>query len=144
MLKLNANKTQACYISRQNRNNDKPLIFLNNTPIVYSDSVVSLGVTIQNNLEWDRFIMKQCGKIYSVLRNLRYNAYFLHQDTKVKLFKSLLYPHLIFCDFVTTQASANILKKLKVALNCCIRFVYNLNRYARVSHLHWLFIRQIP
>lgn len=79
--------------------------------------------------------LRQCGKIYASLRTLKMKTHFLRPATKLLLFKSLIYPHFISCDFVIPQASAYAIGRLKVALNCCVRFIYNINRFSHVSHL---------
>lgn len=54
---------------------------------------------------------------------------------KIKLFKSLILPHFIYCDFLFSNATASALNRLRVALNACVRYVFNLTRYSHVSHL---------
>lgn len=134
-LSLNVNKSYAILIGDNRLILDKPCLRLNGSVLPFVNSVTSLGYRIQNNLEWDGFLNEQCGKIYGALRSLQLSACFLSVDTKIKLFKALILPHFMTCDFLMMQASAASLNKLKVALNSCIRFVFNLNRFSHVSHL---------
>ena len=90
---------------------------------------------MQSNFEWDTFALRQCGKIYSCLSSLKKTSCFLPVETKITLFKSLIYPHFIFCDLFLNNFSAASFSRLRVALNACIRFVFNKSRFASVSHL---------
>lgn len=135
-LLLNPSKTSALFITHRHSNRIlQPIIELNNTVIAFVDEGVSLGITIQSNFKFDKFIFKQCGKIYASLRTLYAVSSFLNRDIKLKLFKSLILPHFIACDFFLSESSMYAESRLKIALNACVRFVFNLNKYARVSHL---------
>lgn len=135
-LLLNADKTCALFLSHSHSNSFlKPILKLNNTEIPFLDEGVSLGITIQSNFKFDKFIFKQCGKIYASLRTLYALSTFLSTDIKLKLFKSLIFPHFVACDFLLSESSMYAQSRLQVALNSCIRFVFNLDKYASVSHL---------
>lgn len=110
-------------------------MILNGSLLPFVNTVASLGYKIHENLKWDHFLNEQCGKIYGRLRSLQLCASFLSTDVKIKLFKTLILPHFIACDFLLIQASSVAFNKLKVALNCCVRFVFNLNTFSHVSHL---------
>lgn len=126
------------FLSHSQSNNIlKPTLKLNNTVIAYLEEGVSLGITIQPNFKFDKFIFKQCGKIYASLRTLYAVSSFLSTDIKLKLFKSLVLPHFIACDFLLTESSMYAESRLQVALNACVRFVFSLNKYDRVSHLQY-------
>lgn len=134
-LSLNVNKSYAMFLTDHVGSARKPDLLLNGTNLPFVNSASSLGVKIQENFEWDNFLAEQCGKIYGKLRSLQLCANFLNVETKLKLFKALILPHFISCDFLLTQASSLFFNKLKVALNSCIRFVFNLTRFQHVSHL---------
>ncbi|XP_039448705.1 uncharacterized protein LOC120427855 [Culex pipiens pallens] len=55
--------------------------------------------------------------------------------TRLKLFKSLILPHFLFGEILHVNPSASAMDRLRISLNCCVRFVYGLNRYDHVSHL---------
>ena len=80
-------------------------------------------------------INQQCGKIYSCLRSLNSTASSAPTNVRLKLFKALVLPHFLFGDLLHISPNASSINRLRVALNFCVRFVYGLNRYARVSHL---------
>lgn len=140
-LTLNTRKTKALFISNcAFLNSLKPFLKLNNEVIEFVEHATSLGIRIESNLEWDSYILSQCGKIYACLRTLSKCASFLPSRTKLKLFKSLIFPHFLACDFLLDSVSLLTFNKLKVALNTCIRYIFSLNRYSSVSHLHHLLI----
>lgn len=141
MLKLNSRKTNALFISCSSFHETlKPTLILNQETVEYVESAASLGIRVQSNFEWDKYAMSQCGKIYACLRSLYSTSQFLKCETKVKLFKSLILPHFMACDFLLDELSAFTFNRLRVALNACSRYCFNLNRYSNISHLQYLLI----
>lgn len=58
------------------------------------------------------------------------------KSAKLKLFKALILPHFVYGDFIYSNALISSVDKLRIAFNACVRYVFNLTRYSRVSHLH--------
>lgn len=134
LLKLNAKKTNALLISRYIQV-EYPEIKIGNETIGFVDRATSLGFTVGNNFKWDSYVLGQCGKIYGSLRSLYTKASLLSTNVKLKLFKTFILPYFISCDFLFFNVSSNTQERLKVALNSCVRFVYNLKRQDHVTHL---------
>lgn len=133
-LRLNASKTQALFI-RRNANGEYPSLNIDNETISFVDSAKSLGFIIQSDFNWDKHILSQCGRVYSCLRTLYSKKHVLHHSTKLKIFKSFIMPHFISCDFLIGCASVLTQERLRIALNSCIRFIFNLGRMDSVTHL---------
>lgn len=134
LLPLNAVKSRVMFISRSRCPPALPSIRLGNDDLEYVNKFTNLGIVIQNNLEWEGHINLQCSKIYGSLRSLRITANMLPSAVKLRIFKSLILPHLSYgCEFLT-NASARAIDRLRVALNCCIRWIFNLSRYDSVTH----------
>lgn len=141
MLSLNIKKTHAIFISNTRSNLClKPTIVLNNETIEFIDHATSLGVIIDEKFSFDKFILNQCGKIIAVLRTLNKSSSSFNVETKLKLFKSLIFPYFVACDYLLFDVSSFALSRLRIALNSCVRFVFNLNRFSRVSHLQYRLI----
>lgn len=137
-LQVNPAKSKAIYISSQRRLNSgfpDARVVLDGQSIEWTESANNLGFIFQNNLQWDSLIAQQCGKIYASLRTLYNCAPTAPTATKLKLFKSLILPHFLFGDVLHVYPSASSFDRLRVALNCCVRYVYGLSRYDHVSHL---------
>lgn len=136
LLPINPSKTKAMFVSRHRNQVLLPDLLINNEPIEYVDRASNLGIIFQNNLEWNHQVNSQCGKIYGSLRHLKLTAGILPVHIKIKLFKSLLQPHLSYGIELIINASAASLDRLRVCFNHCVRWVFNLSRYSRVTHLH--------
>lgn len=135
LLPINASKTKVMFISRHTHIDSLPIFYLGDDKLEYVDKVSNLGFIIQNNLEWDSHVNNMCGKIYGGLRLLKLSSNMLPTNVKLQLFKSLLLPHLIYGDVFLLNASARAIDRLRIALNCCVRYVFNLSRFSSVSHL---------
>lgn len=140
LLHVNPSKTKAMFISKLKTLPTFPAIFFDGQRVEFYDQLNNLGVIFTSNLSWDTFINSQCGKIYGTLKTLNMISKHLDTSMKIKLFKSLVLPHFTYGDFVYSNASALSLNKLRVALNACIRYVFNLNRFSHVSHLQNILI----
>lgn len=137
-LLVNPTKSKAVFVRSQNRRiAAQPLqdIEMDGMRIEWADKVINLGYVFQNDLKWDGLVAQQCGKIYAGLRSLYSCVPTAPVSTKLKLFKTLILPHFLFGDSFLLNPSASCFNRLRVALNCCVRYVYDLNRYAHVSHL---------
>lgn len=133
-LKLNARKTQALQITRSS-NVEILNLKIGIETIRFVDNATSLGFIIQNDFQWDKFVLSQCGKVYATLRCFQLKGSFLNKETKLKIFKSFILPYFMSCDFLLPSVSMRTLDRLRVSLNACVRFVFNLGRLDRVSHL---------
>lgn len=137
-LYLNPAKSKAIYVTgNQRRASSFPVspVVMNGQFIEWSESASNLGFIFQSNLQWDALVAQQCGKIYASLRTLYNCTLAAPTATKLKLFKSLILPHFLFGDVLHVHPSANSFERLRVALNCCVRYVFGLHRLDPVSHL---------
>lgn len=135
LLSINPTKTKALLISKLRIPPDFPNLNLNGSQISFVTEANNLGLIFKNNLEWDLQIKSQCKKIYIALKQLTLTTKHLDVETKLCLFKSLIFPHFIYTDFIYSNASGMHVDRLRIALNACVRYVFNLNRYSHVSHL---------
>lgn len=136
LLPINPTKTKAMLISKNRNTIAYPDLFFNGEQIEFVDKVSNLGITFTSSLSWDDHINAQCGKIYGCLKKLNMTTRHFSTSTKLKLFKSLILPHFVFGDFLIANALISSIDKLRLALNACVRYVFKLTRYSRVSHLH--------
>lgn len=136
LLMVNPAKTKAMLINRSRFSPRTPDLFLGNEMIEFVEQASNLGMIFTSNLSWDPQVNQQCRKIYYALKQLNLTTRHLDIQTKIKLFKTLILPHFIFCDFIYSNASLAIMNRLRLALNRCVRYVYNLSRFSRVTHLH--------
>lgn len=138
-LMINQSKSIAMLIRNQRRRARSaeflPELMIDGVPIIWKDSVNNLGYVFQNDMQWDGLVSQQCGKIYAGLRSLAHCVNQAPVATRLKLFKSLIMPHFLFGDSFLLNPGVGTLNRLRVALNCCVRFVYKLNRFAHVSYL---------
>lgn len=135
LLSINPAKTKALLITKLKTKPDFPNLIMNGAQICFVNEANNLGLIFRDNLEWDLQIKSQCRKIYISLKQLTLTTKHLDVNTKLKLFRSLIFPHFIYTDFIYSNANGMHIDRLRIALNACVRYVFNLNRMSRVSHL---------
>lgn len=124
LLPINTTKTKAVFINRHRRSHfSMPELIMNNEQIQFADQVNNLGVIFNSKLDWEPQINSQVGKIYGILKQLSLTTNHLSYQMKIKLFKSLIYPHFIYNDFIYLNATANSLNKLA---SCCTQFLHSI------------------
>jgi hypothetical protein len=121
MILLNPNKTKAMFICRSW------------AAFPYSSKVCGLGMTLNGRLPFDDHINDQCSRVHYSLQNLWSASEYISSELKLKPVKALVIPHFLFGDVLFRMANSTGLRKLEVAFNNCVRFVYGLWRYDQVS-----------
>lgn len=133
LLPINPSKTKALLMSNLRSPPTPPSLIMSGERIEFLDRANNLGVIFNSNLDWSSHINVQVGKVYGTLKKLNILTRNFDIATKLKLFKTLIYPHFIYGDFIFGNASAIAIDRLRVALNACVRYVYNLSRYESVT-----------
>lgn len=96
-------------------------------------SVKNLGVIFNDTLTWTNQINSAVGKIYGMLRNLWPTHSFTPISTRKLIANAYLMPCLLYGCEVFANSDAISKRKLNVAYNNIIRYVFGLSRYAHIS-----------
>lgn len=135
-MKLNPAKSVAMLCSKDEINFlDFPTVEIDNEVITYVKDIKYLGYRINKNLTCCSAISDTIRNIYFGLRSLRSSSDLLLPKMKIRLIKSLIMPYFTFNCSVYPILDCECRRRLNVALNDCIRFIYNVPRYSSVSHL---------
>lgn len=110
-----------------------PELSLNGVALSFKTKVKNVWVWMNNSLTWDDHITQVCAKVYGSLRSLRTMRIYPPQHVRLKLVRTLLIPHLLYCDLLFASSTAVSLRRLLVAFNSCIRYVHNLRRFDHIS-----------
>ncbi|CAG9094385.1 unnamed protein product [Plutella xylostella] len=122
-----------------------PPITFDGVNIPFADKVKNLGILIDTNLTWVPQICEVSRKIFASSASLRRLRNFLPTATKISLAQTLLLPILDYADACYSDITQEQLNKLERLQNFCIRFIFGLRKYDRISEyrnkLKWLPIR---
>ena len=96
---------------------------LNDVKLVKVDSIKYLGVTISNDLNWDKHIQSICNKGNKILGILYRNLSFCSRDVKLAAYKGLLRPVLEYACCVWDPHQSYLQDKLESIQRRSARFV---------------------
>ncbi|XP_039303528.1 isoprenyl transferase-like [Solenopsis invicta] len=118
---LNAAKTQAIIFGSARYINAinvtlLPNLSVGDIAIEFLTHIKYLGVTIANNLSWDRQLAS-LRKVGSVLYQLRLSRHFLPETLRSRLVKAFIFPHFDYCCTAVTNITAEQNLKLYRAMN---------------------------
>lgn len=126
-LRINPNKTVAMCIGSENQKSAIEKYFklnIDNSDIDWVTSAKNLGVIIDNNLSFNGHVEHVFKTSFFKLKALYRFKYQLSRELKLKLVKTLIYPHLDYCCSVyynfLPQYNKNKLQRIQ---NACMRFV---------------------
>jgi hypothetical protein len=91
-----------------------PALFLGDDFIPYVFRAKNLGVTFSYDLNWGEHVSTICRKVYGALAGL----------VRMRLVFALVIPFFTYCDCVYFALDSYSLRKLTVAFNACVRYVY--------------------
>jgi hypothetical protein len=106
-----------------------PTLFLGDDFISYVLKVKNLGVNHSYVLNWGDHVSKICRKVYGALAELRRLADVTPFAVRMRLVDFFF----IYCDLVYFAFDSYSLRKLTVAFNACVRYVYRRRLFYHIS-----------
>jgi retron-type reverse transcriptase len=150
-LLLNPSKSQAILIgsSRLLSKIDissLPALRLNGSEITISSQVKNLGIILDKHLSWQPQLNEVSRRLFFRFFSLRKYQNLLPISTKILLCQSLLLPIFDYADVAFLDITQEQLLRLERLQNVCIRFIFGLRKYDRVTQfrneLRWLTMAQ--
>lgn len=137
-LRLNPDKTKSIVIAYSrllNSINFNTLKSVNvdGTVVPFCDKVNSLGLTINNTLDWTDYVVTTCKKVFSSIHTLKLMQRVLPFHIKLLLVKSLVFPYFSYCNTVVNDMTVVLSNKLQRSQNYCIRFILDLRRDEHIT-----------
>ena len=136
-ININSSKTQAIIITYNKRylSTVKSLkLNIKKDEVQYYDSAKNLGLIINPTLSWEDHVNNICRKIYITLGQLWPSAYFTPINAKLKLIRSLIVPHILYCAPIYSGCSETTWNGLNIAFNACARYIFNIQRNKSISN----------
>ncbi|KMQ87075.1 reverse transcriptase [Lasius niger] len=142
---LNSDQTQAIIMGTSRFINaidlsTQPEIRVDGSRIQYSTSIKYLGVTIMNTLSWEKQVTNMSNRIHSVLYQLKLCKHLFPEALESRLKHT--HPPTHYCCAAYTDMTAEHNLKLYRAMNCCIRFIFNVKADVHITpyyeRLGWL------
>ncbi len=119
------------------------LKIINHQPLRMNNEVVErvntfkyLGVYLDTHLTFDFHIDKVYKKTCSKVGLLKKVRYLVDRPTASTLYKSLVLPHLDYCDVVYVTAKQESLNKLQLIQNVACRTILLADKYSNVENMH--------
>lgn len=108
---------------------------LNNQNIPFVPEVKSLGLIIDNGFRYRAQISKYINTAYFYLKRLYSYRDLLNTDVKKKLCETYILSQFNYCASVYhTAIDANTSHRIQLIQNCCLRYIFGLRKFDRVSH----------
>ena len=107
-----------------------------NEPIECVSSTKYLGVLLDEHLTFDQHIAYIHQKSTKKLGVLYKSKDFLNQSTKILLYKSLIVPHLDYCDIVYMHSTETNLNKLQLIQNVACRIILGADINTSIDRMH--------
>ena len=137
-LTLNVNKTKYVIFGSKNKITTIPdlNIKVGNDKIERVSSMKYLGVILDEHLTFDEHVTYIITKALKKLGILRRAHEYLNMNTKILLYKSLVLPHLDYCDLIYMCTTEENLQRLQYIQNCACRIILRADIYTSVTEMH--------
>lgn len=112
-------------------------ITLSGNNIEFVDKVKCLGVVLDNNLSFESHAKSIVSKVNFTLRKLYALELSIPLPIRIKIANALIMPIFLYCMEVYSGSLCFVMKKVRLAFNRVVRFVYNINIREHVtSHVN--------
>ena len=133
--------------------NTLPQIKIGNEIIPYVRSAKNLGVLLDDTLSWSLHVSQLVKRVWYTLRQIRHGRASLSclslselsTELRKQLFLSLIVLIFYYCCLLFTNLTMADEKKLQIALNSCIRYIFGLRHDVSISlYYSWLGWLRLP
>ena len=115
---------------------------INNTPVSFSSTVRSLGVTLDQNLSLQQHVTNICRSAYSELRRIGSIRHYLSEDATKILVCAFVLSKIDYCNSLLAGLPQYLLHKLQRIQNNAARLVLRRSKFEHATpllhSLHWL------
>ena len=135
---LNRTKTEFMLIGSRQRLStltDSPTITINDNQVSQVTTAKSLGVTIDNKLDWSSQIDKLTKKVASGIGAIKRIRHLVPQATLHPIYQALIQPHFDYCNVVWGNCGITLLNKIQKLQNRASRVLTYSNYDADAGHL---------
>ena len=144
-LSLNIAKTEFMVIGSRQRlathGNLDLDVFVDNKRIKRVSSSESLGLTIDENLNWSKHIDNISKKVSSGIGALKRMRSFIDKETAIKVYQGLIEPYLTYCTSVWDGMGSELCEKLQKLQNRAARAItcasYDIRTTSLLEELKW-------